>query len=533
MMSGAVGLACFGLWNGVELPVAGAVLSPEVEWQYSFGGASNEVLFSLIPVTGGNGHHLLGGYSYSGTNTMKSSINHGAADYWLQKVDAMGVGLWDRSYGGASDDLLISTVNLSGGGFLLGGTSLSGVSGNKTAPSLGLRDYWVLRIDSDGGVVWDKSYGGTGSDFMQSVVEAKGGTPGYWLGGYSFSETNGTKTSQGHGLADYWIVRTDEQGNPLLDRALGGPHHDYLIELLATDDGGVLLGGYSYSELGGSKTSPAIGGADYWLIRLDVNGDLVWQKSYGGAGTDELQAMFPLAIGDFLLGGYSNSRISGTKTQSSYGGTDYWVLRIDGEGQEIWQRTLGGVNEDQLWTVRAMDNGQVILGGWSNSPVGGTKTSESYGQSDYWIVGLNSMGEFLWDASYGGSADEVTLGLSPSTSGSLLLGGYSFSGVEGNKSATNMGEGDYWLMKLNLPSTLNTGEIRLRTVGRSVNPGEDPEFIFIVSGPVDRNYVLEYSIDLVNWNPFQTNLLAEPEMEIRDPVQSETSGRFYRAKLVE
>ena len=177
--------------------------------------------------------------------------------------------LWDKAFGGSGDDWLYSIAPSPDGGYLLGGYSLSGfVVGDKSEASRGVRDYWVVKIDAAGNKLWDKTFGGSGDDWLYSIVPSPDG--GYLLGGYSESGISGDKSEASRGFDDYWVVKIDAAGNKLWDKTFGGTGDDELYSIAPSADGGYLLGGYSSSGLGADKSEASRGSFDYWLVKIDA-----------------------------------------------------------------------------------------------------------------------------------------------------------------------------------------------------------------------------------------------------------------------
>src|SRR5712691_5742213 len=141
--------------------------APGIEWQRAFGGSQNETLTSLQQTA--DGGFILGGYSYSSDDGNKTTTNFGGADFWVLRLDANGNKLWEESFGGDGDDFLYSLQQTADGGYILGGSSRSGVSGNKTAQNFGFNDFWVVRLDAQGRRLWDLSFGGSASDYLKSL----------------------------------------------------------------------------------------------------------------------------------------------------------------------------------------------------------------------------------------------------------------------------------------------------------------------------------------------------------------------------
>jgi len=417
---------------------------PAIQWQASFGGSDYDELNSLQQTS--DGGYILGGSSRSGVSGNKTSPNYGWDDFWVVKLDANGNKQWDRSFGGSSTDELYSLSQTSDGGYILGGTSLSGVSGNKTSPNYGNDDFWVVKLDANGNEQWDRSFGGFDDDDLRSLSQTSDG--GYILGGTSSSGVSGNKTSPYYGNSDFWVVKLDPSGNKQWDRAFGGERDAVLYSLSQTSDDGYILGGESESGVWRNKTSPYYGNSDFWVVKLDANGNKQWDRSFGGTDEDDLYGLSQTSDGGFILGGESWSGVSGNKTSPNYGWADFWVVKLDPSGNKQWDRSFGGFSTDGLYSLSQTSDGGYILGGDSMSGVSGNKTSPNYGWDNFWVVKLDANGNKQWDKSFGGSDADGLYSLQQTSDGGYILGGTSYSGVSGNKTSPNYGKNDFWVVKL-------------------------------------------------------------------------------------
>jgi hypothetical protein len=269
--------------------------------------------------------------------------------------------------------------------------------------------------------LWDKTLGGSIGDRLNAMQPTADG--GYILGGYSDSPISGDKSQASQGDSDYWVVKVDASGTKQWDRTVGGSNRDNLRSVLPTADGGYLLAGSSNSPISGDKTQATQGQYDYWLVKLDASGTKVWDRVYGGSALDELTTLQPTSDGGFLLGGHSDSPINGTKTQTPLGGTDYWVIKIDAAGTKQWDKTLGGSSSDYLYSLQQTTDGGYILGGYSDSPISGDKTQASRGNNDYWVVKLDASGAKQWDRTYVGADNDQLAKVQQTTDGGYILGG--------------------------------------------------------------------------------------------------------------
>jgi len=448
--------------NPPSLFLSGPLL-PEIEWQQSFGGSGDDNLFCLQQTS--DGGYILGGESSSEAGTgNKTSSNHGGADFWIIRTDSSGNKLWENSFGGAGRDSLACLQQTADGGFLLcGATNSATGTGNKTSPAYGGYDIWLVRIDADGNKLWDKSFGGSSNDVPFALEHT--GDGGLILGGHSQSAAgSGNKTSPNYGGADFWLVRLDADGNMLWDKSFGGTGTDALSCMELTAGGGMILVGFSNSPADtGTKTSPQHGYYDYWIVRVDQNGNEVWDKSFGGNFDDRPYGLQRTSDGGFILGGYSQSyEDTGNKTSPHYACADFWLVRLDAEGSKVWDKSFGGKGNDFLRCLQQGVDGGFILGGESGSFEGeGNKTSIPFGGSDYWLVWLDVCGNMLYDMSFGGTDDDMLQAVQFAGDGGLVLAGSSQSEPDtGNKTSPNHGGYDFWLVKLirKGPITVNEGE---------------------------------------------------------------------------
>ncbi len=284
---------------------------------------------------------------------------------------------------------------------------------------------------------WDADFGGTDNEQFAAVQQTKDG--GYIAGGYSESGISGDKTQPSQGSSDYWIVKTDSNGLKLWDARFGGTSVDQLTCLQQTKDGGYILGGISFSGIGGDKTQASQGSSDYWIVKINAKGKKQWDADFGGTSFDELHSLQQTADGGYILGGASFSNISGDKTQNTKGGKDFWIVKIDSNGVKQWDADFGGDKFEELFTIQQSKEGGYIMGGYSLSGVNGDKTDPSRGRYDFWVVKTNAKGIKSWDAAYGGKDDDWLTQIRQTTEGGYILGGWSWSGKSGDKTQNTKG----------------------------------------------------------------------------------------------
>ncbi|RDC65296.1 hypothetical protein [Adhaeribacter pallidiroseus] len=340
--------------------------------------------------------------------------------------------IWDKTIGGADDEELATIQPTRDGGYILGGFSESGKTGDKTSTSKGDYDYWVVKLNADGSKAWDKSYGGKGRDFLMTVLQTQDG--GYILGGTSESGKSGDKTGDPKASAntdgkyppDFWIVKISANGTQEWDKTLGTTGYDYFFaNLVQTPDGGYLLGANTELGISGDKTQASKGSTDIWLIKLNAMGHKLWDKTIGGSGPDHIADLQVTPDGGYLIGGSSNSGISGDKSQASKGFSDFWLVKLKADGSKLWDKTIGGNLDDGIGVVQQTNDGGYLLAGSSSSGISGNKSEANLGKPDtydIWVVKLKANGTKEWDNTIGGNGREYVSSLQLTQDSGYILG---------------------------------------------------------------------------------------------------------------
>jgi len=464
------------------------VHSQDILWEKSYGGKQAEYLFDAIPTP--DYGFILAGSSVSKKSGNKTDTNRGDLDYWVWKMDEKGDLDWQKSFGGSAQDKLRSVVLTNEGGFLLAGSSQSGNASpnhskegekgtdtptpdyDKKDYCRGESDYWVVKLNAKGGEEWQKTIGGSGQDELSVVVRTKDG--GFVIGGSSSSDKSGEKIVDGYGGLDYWILKLDRDGKIVWQQTFGGNYNDELRSIALTEDGGFLLGGSSNSTDTGTKTQKSLGQSDYWIIKLDKDGNEQWQKTIGSKGDDQLYEVHTAQDGHYLLGGNSNSETGDDKRSSNSSGTDFWVLKLDKDTRDIlWQETYDIAKVDVLTSLIENDDKTILLGGYAqgelppqtppkegkvarvNNKVKDTPKLKK-GTGDYVVIKLNEKGEEKWRKSVGSDGEDILKKAIETRDGGYLLAGTSLSptlsigeGVKntGNRNSSKGGS-DFWVVKL-------------------------------------------------------------------------------------
>jgi len=424
--------------------------APEIEWQNTIGGGSTDKL-SCIDLTS-DGGYILGGSSGSTIYGDKTEDNIGFFDYWIVKLDSIGDIEWQNTIGGTLEDVLTAITQTEDGGYIVGGYSLSGVSGDKTEANIGDNDYWIIKLNSIGNIVWQNTVGGNSSDQLTDLIQTNDG--GFLASGTSWSGISGDKTEPNIGNQDYWIIKLNSEGNIEWQNTIGGTNADAQYGIMQTSDGNYLIGGISHSGISGDKTDPnfvnlvGLNTADYWVIKIDVAGNLLWQNTIGGNDGDYLYSLTLTEEGNNILGGSSYSNVSGNKTVGNYGDLDYWIVKTDSMGDLVSQWNFGGNSTDNFQQIKSTDDSGFILAGYSLSNISGNKSEPNYGEDDYWIIKIDSLGDIQWQKTFQGEGLDRAYTIVQTPDGGYIVGGQSSSNISPDKAENDIGNGDYWVIKL-------------------------------------------------------------------------------------
>jgi hypothetical protein len=311
-------------------------------------------------------------------------------------------------------------------------------------------------------------------------------------------------------------------------RAFGGADSDTLFAVEQLTDGGFILGGQSYSPTSGNKTAQSFGFIDYWIVRLDAQGNQQRDRCFGRTSADHLTSLQQATDGGYIIGGGSWSTNSGNKRTGHFGALgadDFWVICLDPAGIMEWEQNIGGLNDDFPSAVAVTSDGGAIIGGRSFCGISGTKTSTNYGACDFWAIRLDADGNKLWEAAYGGSRTDGIESLQQTRDGGFILGGWSYSPVSGNKTEPPLGFfDDYWILKL------GPEQPQLRLFDPAIVVGG---LRLSLSGIKNLSYCIEWSGNLTNWTSLQTNRMSNSVLEILDSSVTNSFQRFYRARQLQ
>lgn len=408
---------------------------------------------------------LMGSSMTGGPVGHKTQPGQGLTDYWILKTDSVGTIEWDLTLGGSDYDELTALAQTPDGGYILAGNSKSPVSGDKQAAHAGtLIDYWIVKINPNRTIAWQKTFGGDANDKVAYVrVDAQGNI---YLGGHSQSRQNtGNKTTVQKGTNDMWVHKLNADGIIIWEASIGGQNDDYLYAFATTGDGGVIVGGNTYSQISGDKNELGMGGLDAWIIKLNNLGQIEWQNAVGGAGNETVYSLLPTPDGGYIAGITSNSNISSDKAEPGFGLNDYWIVKLNNIGAIQWNRTYGGPADDNVASIIPDGDGYLAVG-TTLSGIGGTRDLSLHGGSDIWVLRLDPGGSLTWQMLVGGTGNDRGIPLR-APNGNFVIAGSSDSPVGFEKSVPPIGGTDFWVINY-LSGNPNGGTQKTFTVSGKV-----------------------------------------------------------------
>lgn len=330
-------------------------------------------------------------------------------------------------------------------------------------------DYWIVKLNPAGGIQWQKTLGGSNVDDAQSIRQTTDG--GYIIAGSSNSGDG--DISGNHGNYDYWIVKLDSNGNMQWQKSLGGSSMDIAQSIQQTSEGGYIVAGSSSSNDG--DVSGNHGGGDYWIVKLDINGNIQWQKSLGGSSSEQVNSVQQTFDGGYIIAGTTVST-DGDITVS-YGNNDFWVVKLDSGGNMQWQKTLGNIGDNiGYYAQQTFDGGYIAVGTSFNS------SNLESGLPDYWVIKLSNNGTIEWDKYFGGSFHDNAITIRQTPEWDYIVAGWTASN---NGQVTNHhGNLDYWIIKLDSSGNLKWE----KTLG-----GPDFDYLTALELTADNGYIVSGS----------------------------------------
>jgi gliding motility-associated-like protein len=422
-----------GTHGGTDILATKLNADGTVQWSRLLGGSSEELGFDCLEAS--DGSIMIVGDTYSTDGDVTS--NNGGQDLWVLKLSPLGAIIWQQTYGGSNTELGGQMQETADGGFILQVVTTS-EDGDVVGfhPGSGTQDEWLLKINSSGNVEWSRALGGSGLDSGgRLILTADGG----FLASFSSTESNDGDVTNYHGTGDCWLVKLSATGTIEWSRTVGGSQREFGTDVLEQSNGDIMLLGTTASSDGDIAHNQ--GGYDVLLARLSSSGTLLWERTYGGSLYDDCRSLVQTLDGGFILTGSSSS--SDGDLSTNQGEQDVWLLKVDANGSPEWQRSFGGALSEFGFLTEEADGG-FLLSGYTYSNNGDVQASN--GGRELWFVKFSSVGDLLWQRCLGGSNEDWGYLQTRTSDGGYVAFGYTYSN-DGDVSG-NHGQRDMWVVKL-------------------------------------------------------------------------------------
>jgi hypothetical protein len=350
---------------------------------HSWGGNGVDIARALVQTSDG-------GYAVAGS-TGSTGLTAGSDDQTLVKYDSSGIEQWSKTWGGDLFDVANALVQTSDGGYAVAGST------NSTGLTAGSYDQTLVKYDSSGIEQWSKTWGGTGDEYANALVQTSDG--GYAVAGY----TNSTGLTAGS--YDQTLVKYDSSGIEQWSKTWGGTGDEYARALVQTSDGGYAVAGYTDS------TGLTAGLADQTLVKYDSSGIEQWSKTWGGTGYEYAYALVHTSDGGYAVAGQTDS------TGLTAGGYDQTLVKYDSSGIEQWSKTWGGTGDDRAYALVQTSDGGYAVAGFTDSP---GLTAGGYDQT---LVKYDSSGIEQWSKTWGGTGADFAYALVQTSDGGYAVAG--------------------------------------------------------------------------------------------------------------
>lgn len=357
----------------------------KIIWQTCLGGTQRDDIYNCRATAEG-GSILVGSAGSSDGDLEGIKSNTSETDGWIVKLDATGHIVWQKCLGGSANDYFYSIAVANDGYVAIGNTlsndgNVSGKHGGAITPNI-----WVVKVDDTGKMQWQRCLGGTKGEYGSDVKVCK--DSGYIIAGYATSNDGDVDSVKGQ--SDFWVVKLNSLGGIEWKKTYGGSKEDKAYGILQTKDGGYLVGGVSKSDDGDVTGHHGLTDwEDIWLLKLTSTGEISWEKSYGGTYIDDWVSMSQTLDGGYMFNASAWSTDDDVK--GNHGGYDLWAVKLDSTGNIRWQKCLGGTNNDVSQgcnnVVQTLDSGYTLVG-ISQSNNGDLKKNNGY--SDLWVVRLDN-----------------------------------------------------------------------------------------------------------------------------------------------
>lgn len=431
-------LSCSFYYQSLAQPV------PYILWENNYGG-SNDDYAGDVDTTAGNGYIIVGS-TRSDDHDVSGTPNQ--TDFWIIKVNAEGNLVWNKNYGGSQDEAASAVRANLDGSFIIVGSSNSddgNVSGHHGTVSYS--DFWVIKLNALGNIIWKKSFGGSDDEAAQDVRQTSDG--GFIVTGWTNSTDGDVQnvTEQG---TKYWIIKLSANGSLEWQKTYRRSFRDISYSIEQTSDNGYVIVGSTIEPDGEFSDLES---RDYWIIKMDSLGTWEWDRSIGTSLGDCATSVCQSPSGGIAVIGFSDN--------------DYRLIELDLAGNIENDYTFGGNSLDFAKSIRrTSDNGYILAGdsqSWEGDVSGGIMYS-----TDFWITKLNA-DTITWETRIGTPESDYAAAAVETPDGYLIVG---HKHNDGGSSASHYGNNDIWLVKIGV-SYVNVDDLTMGYAKVFPNPFAD------------------------------------------------------------
>ncbi|PKL84743.1 MAG: hypothetical protein CVV22_11180 [Ignavibacteriae bacterium HGW-Ignavibacteriae-1] len=483
------------IWKNIPKPTSNRCLirvnqidpnnpAPQIEWQKTYGGSKDDRAYSIQETS--DGGYIVVGESRS--NDGDVTENKGDYDVWIFKLTIDGIIEWQKTYGGSNEDFAYSIKETKDSGYIVAGWTRS--NDGDVTENKGYYDYdvWILKLTFDGSLEWQKTFGGRHLDFAQSIQETSDG--GYIVAGNASSEDGDVTDSKG--LGDVWVVKLSIDGNIEWQKTFGGSETDYANSIEKTRDGGYIVAGQSRSNDG--DVSKNKGEHDVWILKLSTDGNIEWQMSFGGSSLEFAFSAHETKDGGYIVVGFAESN-DGDITNNK-GSWDAWVLKLRFDGSLEWQNTFGGSGSDSFRSVQEASNGGYVIVGSTGSNNG--DVTKNKGMSDALVIKYEIDGSIEWQKTYGGTLSDGLRSIQETSDGSYIVAG--FSNSNDGDVTENKGQSDVWVVKLAGTSILQSDVSDAAfSIVEPIASSKDIDMLQVLVGATKDSVINEFVSNVGTW----------------------------------
>ncbi len=416
---------------------------PQFDWQQNFGG--NNIDFGKSIIQTADGGYLTVGKTWSVDQDVNSTndgiFTHDTIDFWAVKIDAQGQIEWERAYGGDEDEIAYSVIETFDENFVIAGYTQS--NDHDVTENHGYWDAWIIKVNKfNGGIIWEKTYGGSLVDGAHDIIEKADSN--LMVVGYTSSDDFDVTENHGDSATfDFWVLELDTNGNLLWEKTYGGLSHEKAFSVIETHDTNYVITGHAESSESGDVSNVNRGELDAWTIKIDALGNLLWGTSLGGSDHELGHSVVETEDRGYAIAGFTKS--SDYDVDTCFGYSDAWVYKLTENGNVLWEQNYGGTDYDHAKSIVETYDGHLVVAAYARS--NNNDVSVQYGEGDYWVFKINKdNGDLFWDMSFGGSYYDYPYEIIEDDQADLLITGYSAS-TDFDLTDQN-GLGDVWVVRL-------------------------------------------------------------------------------------